>query len=228
MHAGEQRGVLVYVIISPCVYDQSLRAEGITTPADCDVFSRCRERCHAFHIQTIRYRCPETSYFGKHRQPSSFEEMSNPGFSLLLDEIETEIREYINQHGKPAAIVGVDSSPICGICYTYQTSLKRSGRGALLARFLDIRAVDVKTFACYRTLLIHHQNEQIQPIIECLTTGKLLVTTYEIPGQAPPTLAYDLAVLTDPVFFPVAQNYCHAEHIMTISDHSSLSPFFLS
>ena len=220
----------MYVIISPCVYDQTLRAEGITTPADKDIFSRCRERCDVFDIQTMKYRCPESLYFGKNRLPSSFEAMNISGFSLLLDEIEAEIREYINQHGEPAAIVGVDSSPICGICYTYQTSIKGPGRGALLARFPNIRGIDVKTFARYRTLLISHQNEPVFPIIEHLFAGSLLVTRYEVPGPAPLVLAYDLCFLTDPVFFPVAQNYCHVEYIKTISDLNSLflDPFMIS
>ena len=217
----------MYVIISPCVYDQSLRAEGITTSADCDVFSRCRERCHVFHIQTFRYRCPETTYFGMHRQPSFFEKMNTFGFSLLLDEIEAEIREYINQHGKPTAIIGVDSSPICGICSTYQTFSKEPGRGALLARFPGVHGIDVKSFARYRTLFISHQNEPVLPIIEYLTAKSLLVTKYEISG--PPLLAstYDLCILTDPALFPIAQNYCDFEYIMTMDKLRESHPYVL-
>ena len=218
----------MYVIISPCVYDQSLRAEGITTSTDCDIFSRCRERCRTFHIQTRTYRCPESTYFGKHRLPCSFSEMNDTGFSLLLGEIEAEIEECINRHGKPAAIIGVDSSPTCGICYTYQTAIKEAGRGALLKRFLDIRGIDVKTFSRYHTLLITHPHEPVQPLIEKLTSGSLLVTRYEIPGPVPPLNAYDLCILSDFCFFPVAQKYVPLEYIMIASEPKALSPFILS
>ena len=218
----------MYVIISPCVYDQSLRAEGITSHADCDIFSHCQERCHTFHIQTFQYRCPETSYFGMQRQPSSFEGMNTPGFSHLLDEIETEIREYISRHGKPAAIIGVDSSPICGICYTYKTSLKEPGRGELVARFADIRGIDVKTFARYRTLLISHKDEPVQPIVEHLTAGKLLVTKYEVPGALPLESAYDLCILTDPCFFCFGEMYCDGEYIRDMTTSQDLESFISS
>lgn len=217
----------MYVIVSPCVYDQSLRAEGITTPADCDIFSRCRERCLTFTIQTISYRCPEACFFGKHRPPRSFLEMETPQFSAFLDEIEAEIQADINRFGEPAAIIGVDSSPTCGICYTYQTSIKEPGRGALLKRF-QIRGIDVKTFSRYHTLLITHPGEPVQSLIEYLTVGSLLVTRYEISSQMPPSEQYDLCVCTDSLFFSLAQRYCSEEYIVPLSDIEALSVFMLS
>jgi len=47
----------------------------------------------------------------------------------------------------------VDSSPTCGVNATYYSSEKQPGRGAFLARFPEIRAVDVKDFARYRIYL---------------------------------------------------------------------------
>ena len=215
------------MIISPCVYDQSLRAEGITTPADCDIFSRSRERCLIFTIKTIQYRCPETCFFGKHRPPRSFSEMNAPPFSLLLDEIEAEIRADITHLGDPAAIIGVDSSPICGIRYSYQTQEKEPGRGALLKRFPNIRGIDVKIFSRYRTLLLTHPDEPVQPLIEYLTAGSLLVTRYEVSSQTLPLEQYDLCVCTEFLFFPLAQKYCNEEYIFDISDIEALSMFMV-
>jgi len=218
----------MYVIISPCVYDQSLRAEGITTPADCDVFSRCKERCLTFAIQTISYRCPETCFFGKNRPPRSFSEMNSPQFSFLLDEIEADIWADISHFGEPAAIIGVDSSPICGIRYSYQTSIKEPVRGALLKRFPNVRGIDVKIFSRYRTLLITHPDEPVQPLIGHLTSGSLLATKYEVSRQMPPLEHYDLCICTDVLFFPLAQKYCSEEYIFVISDIEALSVFTVS
>jgi len=218
----------MYAIISPCVYDQSLRAEGITTPADCDAFSRSRERCLIFTIKTISYRCPEACFFGKARPPRSFSEMNTQQFSLFLDEVEAEILADINRFGEPAAIIGVDSSPTCGIRYTYQTSIKEPGRGALIKRFPDIRGIDVKVFSRYHTLLITHPDEPVQPLIEYLTAGSLLVTRYDASSHIPPLEHYDLCVCTDSLFFSLAKRYCSEEYIVALSDIEALSVFMLS
>jgi hypothetical protein len=154
--------------------------------------------------------------------------MNNPQFSLLLDEIEAEIRAYINHFGEPAGIIGVDSSPTCGIRYSYQTSEKEPGRGALLKRFSNIRGIDVKTFSRYQTLLITHPDEPVQPLIEGLTAGSLLVTRYEISRELPPLEQYDLCVCTDFLFFSLARKYCSEEYIVAISDIEALSMFMLS
>jgi len=217
----------MYVIISPCIYDQSLRAEGITTLADCDTFLRCRERCLIFSIKTIQYRCPESCFFGKHRPPRSFAEMDSPSFSLLLDEIESEIREDIKRFGEPAAIIGVDSSPVCGIRYSYQTHVKEPERGALLKRFPDIRGIDVKIFSRYRTLLITHPDDPIRPLIEHLTAGSLHVTKYEVSSQKPPLEQYDLSVCTDPLFFSHALKYCSEKYIFNLPDMRALAVFMV-
>jgi hypothetical protein len=154
--------------------------------------------------------------------------MNTQQFSLLLDEVETEIRADINHFGEPAGIIGVDSSPTCGIRYSYQFSEKEPGRGALLKRFPDIRGIDVKIFSRYHTLLITHPDEPVQPLIECLTAGSLLVTKYEISSQAPPLKHYDLCVCTDFLFFPLARRYCSEDYIFAVSDIEALSMFMLS
>jgi hypothetical protein len=153
--------------------------------------------------------------------------MDTPQFSLILDEIEAEIRAAITRFGEPSAIIGVDSSPMCGIRYTYQTSLKEPERGALLKRF-QIRGIDVKIFSRYRTLLVTHPDESVQSLIEYLTAGSLLVTRYEVSCQLPPLEQYDLCVCTDSLFFSLAQKYCSEEYIVSLSDIEALSVFMVS
>ncbi|MCC7564848.1 MAG: nucleoside 2-deoxyribosyltransferase domain-containing protein, partial [Methanomicrobiaceae archaeon] len=62
-------------------------------------------------------------------------------------------RGIISERGDPLCIIGVDSSPACGVNATYYDTAKRPGRGAFLARFPDIRAVDAGQFARYRVYL---------------------------------------------------------------------------
>jgi len=99
--------------------------------------------------------CPETIYLGADRPPGSFlERLATPGFTALLDRLEEEVRTTIRERREPPlAIVGVDSSPACGVNTTYYSSKKQPGRGAFLARFPEIRVVDVKDFARYRIYL---------------------------------------------------------------------------
>jgi nucleoside 2-deoxyribosyltransferase len=99
--------------------------------------------------------CPETIYLGTDRLPGSFlENLATPEFATILDQLEEEVRRTIKERGgPPLAIIGVDSSPTCGVNATYYSSEKQPGRGAFLARFPEIRAVDVKDFARYRIYL---------------------------------------------------------------------------
>jgi nucleoside 2-deoxyribosyltransferase len=115
--------------------------------------------------------CPETIYLGPDRSPGSFQDLvgpmarpgrshgdrrrlATPAFAALLDRLEAEVRAAIRDRGEPPlAIIGVDSSPACGVTTTYYSSEKQPGRGAFLARFPDIPAVDVKEFARYRVYL---------------------------------------------------------------------------
>lgn len=98
--------------------------------------------------------CPETIFLGTGRAPTNFaESLDNDEFSVLLDRLEEEVREIIREKGDPLCILGVDSSPSCGVNTTYASEEKSSGRGAFLARFPGINAVDVKEFCRYRVYL---------------------------------------------------------------------------
>jgi nucleoside 2-deoxyribosyltransferase len=144
----------MYVLLCPCILDPGLRARGITRQSDLDCFSRCIERCRHFGIDTVPLPCLETEYLGRDRDPGSFEErLDTPGFARLLDRHEGEVREYIAHHGDPLCILGVDSSPVCGVNFTYRTDERQPGRGAFLSRFPEHRAMDVKDFARYKVYL---------------------------------------------------------------------------
>jgi nucleoside 2-deoxyribosyltransferase/predicted secreted protein len=149
----------MYVLACPCILDPSLRAQGITSEADRNAFDRAIERCHTFGVDIVAFPCPETLYLGRNRSPTTFREgLDTPQFSLLLDRLEAEVREIMQCRGPPLCIIGVDSSPSCGVDFTYIGSRgneppKVMGRGAFLARFPEVRALDVKTFARYRVYI---------------------------------------------------------------------------
>ena len=145
----------MYVLVAPCIQNPACRARGITTDEDLDCFSRAVERCRRFSIEMVPLPCPETIYLGADREPGSFlNRLATPEFAALLDRLEAEVRAAIRERGEPPiAIVGVDSSPACGVTATYRSSEKQPGRGAFLARFPEIPAVDVKEFSRYRVYL---------------------------------------------------------------------------
>ena len=145
----------MYVLVAPCILAPACRARGITTDEDLRYFRRAVERCRRFSIDMVPLPCPETIYLGADREPGSFlDRLATPEFSALLDRLEAEVRTLIRERGEPPlAIVGVDSSPTCGVTATYYSSKKQPGRGAFLARFPEIPAVDVKEFARYRIYL---------------------------------------------------------------------------
>ena len=103
--------------------------------------------------------CPETIYLGPERKPGTFlERLNTPVFARLLDTLEAQVNEIIKERGTPLCILGVNSSPTCGVTSTYYGSVgnespKRDGRGVFLSRFAGIRAVDVAEFAQYRIYL---------------------------------------------------------------------------
>jgi nucleoside 2-deoxyribosyltransferase/predicted secreted protein len=143
----------MYVLVSPCILDPSLRAEGITKPSDRAAFERALERCRRFSIEVVPLPCPETAYLGRPRPPATFvERLDTPAFRALLDRMEKEVRAMIHERGPPLCIIGVDSSPACGVNRTWLDE-RVPGRGAFLARFPEIRAVDVCEFARYRVYL---------------------------------------------------------------------------
>ncbi|HJK82475.1 MAG TPA: nucleoside 2-deoxyribosyltransferase, partial [Methanocorpusculum sp.] len=62
----------MYVLVSPCILNEKLRVEGITTDADRAVWAAAAERCRRFGIEMVRLPCPETLYLGAPRKPGSF------------------------------------------------------------------------------------------------------------------------------------------------------------
>jgi len=149
----------MYVLCSPCILKPALRANGITKPADLVLFERCIERCKRFGIEMVPLPCPETLYLGSDRKPGTFlERLNTPAFASLMDKLESQVQDIIDERGSPLCILGVNSSPTCGVTSTYYGSVdqhpeKRIGRGVFLARFPKIRAMDVKTFSQYRVYL---------------------------------------------------------------------------
>jgi len=146
----------MYAMICPCIGDPSLRARGITGPADMKFFESALSRCRHFGIETVTLPCPETRYLGKDREPGTFlERLDTPEFSRLLEELVLEVKEIIEERGPPLGIIGVDSSPTCGVTRTYYggSPPKRPGRGVFLEKFLEIPAFDVAQFARYRVYL---------------------------------------------------------------------------
>ncbi len=144
----------MYVLVAPCILDPGRRARGITTEEDLEYFRRAGERCRRFGIEMVPLPCPESIYLGPGRPPASYlERLNTPEFAALLDDLEAQVRAVIRERGDPLCIIGVDSSPACGVNTTHYAAEKQPGRGAFLARFPEIRARDVKTFARYRIYL---------------------------------------------------------------------------
>ena len=149
----------MYVLLSPCALNPALRAEGITKPSDLELFRKVTERCKKFNIEMVPLPCPETLYLGPDRMPGTFlERLDTPEFLTLLNDLVKKVNTIIEHRGPPLCIIGVNSSPTCGVTSTYYGTdgdkpPKRAGRGVFLARFPCITAVDVATFARYRVYL---------------------------------------------------------------------------
>jgi nucleoside 2-deoxyribosyltransferase/predicted secreted protein len=149
----------MYVLMCPCIPDPSLRARGITQAEDRAAFRSAIGRCTRFCIDILPLPCPECLYLGKDREPGTFlERLSTPEFAKLQEELLAGVRKTVAERGRPFCIVGVDSSPTCGVTTTYYGSVdgghpKHPGRGTFLSGLADIPAIDVKTFARYRIYL---------------------------------------------------------------------------
>ncbi|MEN6611442.1 MAG: nucleoside 2-deoxyribosyltransferase [Methanoregulaceae archaeon] len=149
----------MYVLACPCILDPSLRARGITRDADRAAFFLALERCRKFGIEAVPLPCPETRYLGKDRKPGTFlERLNTPEFRSLQQDLAEAVRKIIAERGSPLCIIGVDSSPSCGVTATHfgtvgGSSPKRPGRGSFLSLLADIPAIDVKIFARYRIYL---------------------------------------------------------------------------
>jgi nucleoside 2-deoxyribosyltransferase/predicted secreted protein len=149
----------MYVLCSPCVLSPALRAKGITKPSDLELFARVAERCTRFGIGIVPLPCPETLYLGPDRSPGTYlERLNTPEFPQLMDRLEQGVHAIIRERGPPLCIIGVNSSPTCGVTSTYYGEeegkpAKREGRGVFLSRFPQIPAFDVAEFARYRVYL---------------------------------------------------------------------------
>ena len=149
----------MYVLCSPCILNPELRANGITKPSDLVLFERAKERCKKFNIEMIPLPCPETLYLGSDRKPGTFlERLNTEEFIHLLDHLAEKVHELIKQRGPPVCIIGVNSSPACGVTTTYYGSegnkpKKRKGRGVFLKKFPEIMVMDVATFSQYHVYL---------------------------------------------------------------------------
>jgi nucleoside 2-deoxyribosyltransferase/predicted secreted protein len=149
----------MYVLCSPCILNPALRAEGITRPSDLELFRLARERCEKFGIEMVTLPCPETLYLGPGREPGTYlERLNTPEFAVLLEELTKKVNDLIKARGEPLCIIGVNSSPTCGVTSTYYGAegdkpSKRAGRGVFLSRFSATKAVEVGDFATYRIYL---------------------------------------------------------------------------
>ncbi|OPX64334.1 MULTISPECIES: nucleoside 2-deoxyribosyltransferase [unclassified Methanoregula] len=149
----------MYVLCSPCVLNPALRAEGITRQSDLDLFRQVIARCDRFGIGIVPLPCPETLYLGQERKPGTFlERLNTPAFMRLMDRLDEGVNDIIRERGPPLCIIGVNSSPTCGVTSTYYGEeagrpAKREGRGVFLSRLPEIPAFDVAVFARYRVYL---------------------------------------------------------------------------
>lgn len=145
----------MYVFVAPCIVHPALRARGITTDEDREYFSRCLERCREWNIEVVPLPCPETEYLGMGREPGSYcERLNTLDFENILQKCEQNVRSFMDERGPPLCIVGVDSSPTCGVNTTYYTEVKEPGRGAFLKLLSEIPAFDVKDFSAYRVAIV--------------------------------------------------------------------------
>ena len=149
----------MYILCTPCIPDPALRAEGITKPSDLVLFERSIERCRKFGIEMVSLPCPETLFLGAKRTPGTFLERLNfPEFLSLIDALAENVQKIIDMRGPPVCILGVNSSPTCGVTSTYygrcgNEPAKRAGRGFFLRKFSNIVAMDVTIFSQYRVYL---------------------------------------------------------------------------
>jgi nucleoside 2-deoxyribosyltransferase len=149
----------MYVLCSPCILNPSLRAKGITHPSDIALFARSIGRCKKFGIDVVPLPCPEMQYLGPDRKPGTFlERLNTPEFATLLDDLCGKVKEIIKERGPPLCILGVNSSPTCGVTSTYYGAegdkpALRDNRGVFYAKFPDIPAQDVTEFSKYRIYL---------------------------------------------------------------------------
>lgn len=172
----------MYVLVSPCILNEKLRAEGITTDADRGVWAAAAARCRQFGIEMVPLPCPETLYLGVPRSPGSFlDRLNTPEFAAVLDRLEGQVRELIAGQGeRPVAVIGVNSSPTCGVTSTYYGDEKSAGPGVFLKRFMDLPLIDVRSFAQYRIYLAAPLFSEAQKIYNAGLAGLLASRYYSV------------------------------------------------
>lgn len=172
----------MYVLVSPCILNEKLRAEGITTDADRGVWAAAAARCRQFGIEMVPLPCPETLYLGVPRSPGSFlDRLNTPEFAAVLDRLEGQVRELIAGQGeRPVAVIGVNSSPTCGVTSTYYGDEKSAGPGVFLKRFVDLPLIDVRSFAQYRIYLAVPLFSEAQKIYNACLAGLLASRYYSV------------------------------------------------
>lgn len=149
----------MYILLCPCIQTPDLRATGITNDNDLQAFKKVLSRCEIFGIKTIVLPCAETIYLGPNHPPGHYiGRLDTPEFTRLLSELEQKVRNTFKIYGNPQAIIGVDSSPVCGVHSTWygskdNLSPKISGRGVFLSKFSEIPAYDVYDAACWKVYL---------------------------------------------------------------------------
>ena len=177
----------MYVLCSPCILNPALRAKGITKPSDLVLFRKTIERCKKFNIEMLPLPCPETAYLGPDREPGTFlERLNTQEFTHLLDGMTEEVQDIIDLRGLPAFIIGVNSSPACGVTSTYygseddSTSPKKAGRGVFLNRFSHIRAFDVATFSQYHVYLAAPLFSESERAYNLVVAGQLRNNFFDV------------------------------------------------
>jgi nucleoside 2-deoxyribosyltransferase/predicted secreted protein len=176
----------MYVLCSPCILNPAHRADGITKPSDLEAFERTKARCDAFGIEMIPLPCPETLFLGPGRKPGTFlERLDTPAFFQLMDELEAKVRRIIATRGPPLCIIGVNSSPTCGVTSTYygsrgDESPRRNERGVFLARFPEIPAIDTLVFAGYRIYLAAPLFSEAERTYNALLADMLRKNLFEV------------------------------------------------
>ena len=172
----------MYVLVSPCILNEKLRAEGITTDADRVVWAAVAARCRQFGIEMVPLPCPETLYLGVPRSPGSFlDRLNTPEFAAVLDRLEGQVRELIAGRGeRPVAVIGVNSSPTCGVTSTYYRDEKSADPGVFLKRFVDLPLIDVRSFAQYRIYLAAPLFSEAQKIYNAGLAGLLASRYYSV------------------------------------------------
>ena len=105
------------------------------------------------------FRARRRCTLGPDREPGTYlERLNTPEFATLLEGLHQQVDKIIEERGPPLCILGVNSSPTCGVTSTYygaerDAQARRSGRGVFYAQFPEIPARDIFEFAKYRIYL---------------------------------------------------------------------------